>query len=207
MKITFDCILKRNVNAINKKKKTNKSNKSNNVSIENFENSFYLSFAMFSAFAIDFISYKLLNYWILDCATNIHVCNDSSRFQINRLINLEDRWRVDKTIYLILRYEIVYIVVKKSHDSINIHLLNVIFASSFLINLICLSRFIVKNVHWDTEKQHLHTNEIIFCYIELIKKYWVLKNNSLFSNQSDEFATFVTKSIMFISIRVAIDVK
>ncbi len=58
MKITLDRILRRDANAANKKKETKKSSKSNNVSIEN---SFYSSFAMFSAFAIDSISYKLLN--------------------------------------------------------------------------------------------------------------------------------------------------
>jgi hypothetical protein len=202
MKITLDRILKRDADATNKKKETKKSNKSNNVSIEN---SFYSSFAMFSAFAIDSILYKLLNCWILDCATNIHVCNDSSRFQIKRLINFEDRLRIDKTIYSIEKYEIVHIVVKKSHDSINIQLLNVVLASNFLINLICLNKFIVKNVYWDTERRHLYTNDITFCYTESIKRHWILKNNLSFSNQSNEFATFATKSAMFKSNRVAIN--
>ncbi len=202
MKITLDRILRRNADATNKKKETKKSSKSDNVSIEN---SFYSSFAMFSAFAIDFISYKLLNCWIFDCATNIHVCNDSSRFQIKRLISLEDRLRVGKTIYSIEKYEIVHIVVKKSHDSINIQLLNVVLASNFLINLICLSRFIVKNVHWNTERRHLHINEITFCYTESIEKHWVLKNNLSLSNQSNEFAVFATKSVMSKSNRIAID--
>jgi hypothetical protein len=205
IKITFDRILSKDANATNEKKETDKSNKSNNVSIENFENSFYLSFAMFSAFAIEFISYKLLHCWILDCATNIHVCNNSSRFQINRLINLKNQLRVDKTIYSIERYEIVHIVVKRSLDSINIQLLNVVLASSFLINLVCFNIFIVNNVYWDTEKRHLHTNEITFCYTESIERHWVLKNNLSFSNQSDEFAILATKSIMSKSNRVAID--
>jgi hypothetical protein len=202
MKITLDRILKRDADAANKKKETKKSCKSKNVSIEN---SFYSFFAMFSAFAINSISYKLLNCWILDCATNIHVCKNSSRFQIKRLINLEDWLRVDKTIYSIERYKIVHIVVKKSHDSINIQLLNVVLASSFLINLICLSKFIVKNVHWNTERRHLQTNEITFDYTESIEEHWVLRNNLSFSNQSDEFATFATKSIMSKSNRIAID--
>jgi hypothetical protein len=106
IKIIINRILKRNVKIIilKKTKKSKKSNKANNILIENFENSSYLSFATFLAFAIDSILYKLLNCWILDCATNLHVCNDSSRFQLNRFINLEDQLRVDKTIYSIEEY-------------------------------------------------------------------------------------------------------
>ncbi len=146
----------------------------------------------------------MLNSWL---STNIHVCNDLSRFQIKRLINLENRLRIDKTIYLIERYEIVHIVVKRSHDSINIQLLNVALASNFLINLICLNKFIVKNVHWNTERRHLHMNDINFCYIKSIKKHWVLKNNLSSSNQSNEFAIFATKSAMSKLNRIAIDVE
>jgi hypothetical protein len=94
MTIILDHILKRDANAANKKKETRKSNKSakssNNVSIENFENFFYSFFATFSAFAIDSISYKFLNCWILKYATNIHVCNNQLTFQINRLISFEN---------------------------------------------------------------------------------------------------------------------
>jgi hypothetical protein len=66
IKITIDRILKKDAETAEKEKeksnKSDKSKKSNNVSIEN---SFYSSFAMFSAFAIDFISYKLLRCWIV----------------------------------------------------------------------------------------------------------------------------------------------
>jgi hypothetical protein len=53
-----------------------------------------------------------LNCRILDCAIDIHICNDQLRFLLNRLINLENQLRIDKTIYLIEKYEIVYHVVK-----------------------------------------------------------------------------------------------
>ncbi len=53
-----------------------------------------------------------MNCRILDCAIDIHICNDQLRFLLNRLINLENQLRIDKTIYLIEKYEIVYHVVK-----------------------------------------------------------------------------------------------
>jgi hypothetical protein len=162
---------------------------------------------MFSSFAIDSISYKLFNCWTLDCASNVHVCNDSSRFQFNRCVNSENQLRVDKTIYLIEKYEIVHIVVKKSHNWINIQLLNVVVASNFFINLMCFSRFIAKNVHWDTEKRHLHTNDVIFCYTELVDEHWILKNNFSILDQLEEIATFAIDSIKSKTNKIAINAK
>jgi hypothetical protein len=160
---------------------------------------------MSSSFAIESISYKLLNCWTLNCASNIHVCNDSSRFQLDRLVNFDDRLRIDKTVYSIERYETVHIVVNESHESVNIRLLDVVLASSFFTNLICLNKFTVKNVHWDIEKRHLHTNKVIFCYIELVEEHWVLKNNFSFLDQSKEFAAFAINSSKSKSNKIAID--
>jgi hypothetical protein len=60
IKLTIMRILKRDAKSTKEKEKSNKSEKSKNISIE-IENSFYSSFAMFSSFAIDSISYKLFN--------------------------------------------------------------------------------------------------------------------------------------------------
>jgi hypothetical protein len=160
---------------------------------------------MFSSFAIDSISYKLLNCWILNCASDIHVCNDSSRFQLDRFVNFDDQPRIEKIVYFIEKYDTIHDVVKRSHDSINIWLFDVAFASNFLTNLICFSKFTTKNVHWDIEKRYLHTNEMIFYYIELIEEHWVLKNNSSFSDQSEDFAAFAINSVKSKSNKVTID--
>jgi hypothetical protein len=62
IKLTINRILKRNAKTANKEKeKSNKSENANHIENEN-ENSSYSSFAMSSSFAIDSISYKLLNY-------------------------------------------------------------------------------------------------------------------------------------------------
>jgi hypothetical protein len=201
MKITLDRILRRDADAANKEKETEKSSKSDNASIGN---SSYSSFAVSSAFATGPISYKLLNCWILDCATDIHVCNDPSRFQMKRLASLEDRLRAGKTIYPIEGYGTVHIVAKGPHGPVNIQLLNVALAPGFLTNLVCLSRFTVKNVHWDTERRHLHTNGTTFCYTEPVGGHWVLENNPSPPNRSNEFAAFAAKSAMSKSDRAAI---
>ncbi len=118
IKFIINDILQQNAKKTNKEKK--KLNKFENVNhIEN-ENSFYSFFAIFSFFAIDSIFHKLLNYWILDCASNIHVCNDSSRFQLDRFVNFENQLRIEKTIYFIEKYETMNINIKNWNKSINI---------------------------------------------------------------------------------------
>jgi hypothetical protein len=203
IKFIINRIFKRNAKTANKEKeKLNKSENTNHIENENFIYSF---FAMSSSFAIDSILYKLLNCWILNDALNIHVCNDSSKFQFNRFVNFDDQLRVEKIVYSIERYDTVHIVVKKSHDSINIQLLDVVFASNFLMNFVSLNRFTIKNVHWDIEKRHLHTNDVMFCYIESVKKHWVLKNNFSSSDQFTKFAAFAINSIKSKSDKIVID--
>jgi hypothetical protein len=184
----------------------NKSENSNHIENEN-ENSFYLFFAIFSFFVIDSISYKLLNCWTLNCASNIHVCNNSSRFQLDCFVNFDDQLRIEKIVCFIERYDTIHIVVKKSHNLINIWLLDVAFVSNFFINFVCFNKFTIKNVNWDIEKDYLYTNDVIFCYIEFVKKHWVLKNNFSFSNQSTKFAAFAINSIKSKSNKIAINVE
>ncbi len=77
-----------------------------------------VSFA--EAFVERKISYKLINYWTLNSEIDIHVCNDSDRFQLNRMTDSEDQLVIDKIVYDIESYETMNIVVKRFDDSINI---------------------------------------------------------------------------------------
>ncbi len=190
---------------VEKAKNSDQSDKSKDKLEISIANSFFSSFAMFSTFAVVLISNRLLNCWTLNSEIDTHVWNDSARFQLNRLVNLRNRLRIDKTIYSIENYETIDIVVKKSSDSINIRLLNVVLISSFLINLVCLSKFIAKEIHWNIEKEHLHTNETTFCYTESMRERWNLKNNLSSSNQSNDFAAFGIKSNQSKSDWVTID--
>ncbi len=106
---------------------------------------FNVSFA--ETFAKEQISYKLINCWTLNSDIDIHVCNDSNRFQLNWIIDSNDQLIIDKIVYDIKSYETMNIVIKKFDDSINIQLLNVALMFEFFINLICLIKMMKKKVH------------------------------------------------------------
>jgi hypothetical protein len=137
--------------------------------------------------------YKLINCWTLDSEIDIHVCNDSDRFRLNRMIDSNDQLIIEKIVYDTENYETMNIVVRKLNDSINIQLLNVALMSEFFISLICLIKMMKKEIYWNIENQRLHRKEIIFCVVESVEDHWVLENNS--SNQT--FETFEVKSETF----------
>ncbi len=78
---------------------------------------------------------------------NIHVCNDLERFQLDKSANSNDRLHAEKTIYFIKKYETIKILVKDSDDSMKIKLIDVALASDFLTNLVCLKKFVQKEIH------------------------------------------------------------
>jgi hypothetical protein len=148
-----------------------------------------VSFA--KAFAKEQVSYKLINCWTLDNEIDIHVCNDSNRFQLNRVVNLENQLMINKIVHDIENYVTINIIVRKSNESINIQLLNVALMLEFFINLICLIKIMKKEIHWDIERKWLHRKEVIFCFVESIKNHWILEKNS---SIDERFETFETKS-------------
>ncbi len=115
------------------------------ISIENFDD--YFLFAMFSIFVTKSNSYKFLNCWILDCVTNIYVCNNFEKFQLDKSANSNDRLRAEKRIYFIKRYETIKILVKDSDDLMKIKLIDVVFASNFFTNLVCFKKFVLKKIY------------------------------------------------------------
>jgi hypothetical protein len=177
------------------KKVIEKENDSNDESTKkksfNDEVTFNVSFA--ETFAKKQTLYKLINCWTLDSEIDIHVCNDSDRFRLNRMIDSNDQLIIEKIVYDIENYETMNIAAKRFDDSINIQLLNVALMSEFFINLICLIKMMKKEIHWDIESQRLHRKEIIFCVVESVEDHWVLENN--FSNQT--FEAFEAKSETF----------
>jgi hypothetical protein len=175
------------------KKVTEKENDSNDESSRKksfFNDEVTLNVSFAETFARRQISYKLINCWTLDSDIDIHVCNDSDRFQLNRIADSNDQLIVDKIVYDIENYETMNIVVKRFDDSINIQLLNVALVFEFFISLICLIKMMKKEIHWNIENQRLHRKEIIFCIVESVESHWILENN--FSNQT--FETFEAKS-------------
>jgi hypothetical protein len=165
------------------KKVIEKENDSNDESSRKksfFDDEMTLNVSFAETFARKQISYKLINCWTLNSDIDIHVCNDSNRFQLNRVIDSENQLIVEKIVYDIESYETMNIVVKEFDDSINIQLLNVALMFEFFINLICLIKIMNKEIHWNIQNQRLHRKKIIFCIVESIENHWILENN--FSN-------------------------
>jgi hypothetical protein len=94
-----------------------RSNKSTKKKSFNDEVTLNVSFA--ETFAREQVSYKLINCWTLNSDIDIHVCNNSDRFQLNRIIDFENQLMIDKIFYDIESYETMNIIVKKSKESIN----------------------------------------------------------------------------------------
>jgi hypothetical protein len=99
------------------------------------------------AFAVECFSYKLRNCWTLDSGTDIHVCNDRTRFQVQRMGTEEDVLIAGKTTYAIEAFGSVEITANAPNGPVTIKLLNVALAPGFLTNLVCLRRFTDKGVH------------------------------------------------------------
>jgi hypothetical protein len=57
------------------------------------------AFASLSAFSVDRDSYELKNTWILDLGANAHICNDPTRFKLERTANKDEK--LEETINLI----------------------------------------------------------------------------------------------------------
>jgi hypothetical protein len=99
------------------------------------------------AFAGGQAPYKLINCWTLDSGTDIHVCNDPGRFQLNRVAGPADQLVAGKTVYEIEGYETVNIVARGPDGPINIQLLNVALVPGFFTSLVCLTKVMKKGVH------------------------------------------------------------
>ncbi len=142
-------------------------------------------------FATRQVSYKLINCWTLDNEIDIHVCNDSDRFQLNQIVDLENQLMIDKIVHDIENYETMNIIVRESNESINIRLLNVALMLEFFTSLICLIKIMKKEIHWDIESKRLHQKDVIFCFVESIENHWVLEKNF---SIDERFETFEVKS-------------
>ena len=127
------------------------------------------------AFAVESYSYKLKNCWTLDSGTDIHVCNDRTRFNFERPATEDDVLIAGKTTYAIEAFGSVQITAKGPDGPVVIDLLNVALAPGFLANLICLRRFTEKGVHWDTQNNRLHRDGKTFCYTQSVDDHWVLE--------------------------------
>jgi hypothetical protein len=162
MKIAIKYV-RRNVKKRLKKIIENEDDSNDESSKKKFSNDeMTLNVSFAETFAKEQVSYKLINCWTLNSEIDIHVCNDSDRFQLNRIIDSENQLMIDKIVHDIESYKTMNIIVRKSNESINIRLLNVALMLEFFISLICLIKIMKKEIHWDIENKKLHQKKLFF---------------------------------------------
>jgi pyruvate/2-oxoglutarate dehydrogenase complex dihydrolipoamide acyltransferase (E2) component len=110
--------VKRRLKKVIEKKNDSNDESTKKKSFNSDEVTLNVSFA--KTFAKKQVLYKLINFWTFDNETNIHVCNDSDQFQLNRVIDSANQLVIDKIVHEIESYKMMNIVVKEFDDSINI---------------------------------------------------------------------------------------
>jgi hypothetical protein len=127
-----------------------------------------VAFASLAVFTVDSAGYELKNTWILDSGANLHVCNDPTRFKIERIASATDTLISGKTVYQIESFGSVDITVQSPLGPKSITLLDVALAPGFFINTASLHRFTSRGVHWDTQGGRLHIKGETFCTVQRI---------------------------------------
>ena len=126
--------------------------------------------------------YDIVNSWILDSGSNIHVCNDSRRFKPTHTTTSEDYLVSGSTTYQIEAYGTVDITITTPNGSKrNTTLHNVALVPSFFTNLVSFSRIMGAGIYWDTRKSTLFTIEHgiqnDFCSLTPHNGYWIVEYN------------------------------
>lgn len=120
-------------------------------------------------------NYELLNSWILDSGSNVHVCNElATGFMPTRQATNQDKLYAGKAVYDIESFGSIDVSVQTPQGIQRMTLLDTAYVPGFLTNLVSLSRLVQKGVHWDTEKSHLHKAGIPLCYVRPFNGHWLL---------------------------------
>ena len=128
------------------------------------------------------INYDILNCWILDSGSNIHVCNDPSRFQITYTTTHQDYLVSGSITYPIEAYGTVDVLFDTpSGQKISIKLRNVALIPGFLTNLVSFSKAVEAGIYWHTKKNTLYTEtsegKNHFCLLKPHKGHWIVEYN------------------------------
>ena len=102
--------------------------------------------------------YDIVNCWILDSGSNIHVCNDSSRFKPTHSTTPGDYLISGSTTYLIEAYGTVDVTVTSPTGKKETIILDkVALIPGFFTNLVSLARAKAAGIFWHGEKDTLYT--------------------------------------------------
>ena len=127
--------------------------------------------------------HDIMNSWILASASNIHVCNDPSRFNTTHSTTSNDYLISGSTTYPIQAYGTVDITVTSpTGKRQSIALKQVALIPGFFTNLVSLNRARAANIYWDTEKDTLYTankeKQNHFCQLRRHNGLWIVEYNS-----------------------------
>ena len=131
-----------------------------------------------SAYVVGREDYKLLNCWTLDCASDVHVCNDPSRFTVERVATEDDTLYAGANICQIAAFGTVHINVDTPTGKSKIQLLNVALVPTFFTSLVSLRRMNKKGVDWDMRNNRLMYGDNTVCYVDSVDDHWVLEKNA-----------------------------
>ena len=127
-------------------------------------------------------NYDIVNSWILDSGSNIHVCNDSSRFRPTHTTTSEDYLVSGSTTYQIEAYGDVDITLNSPTGSTKKKTLyHVALVPSFFTNLVSYSKAMEAGIYWDGENNMLYRRhqgrQINYCSLKPHNGHWIMEYN------------------------------
>ena len=127
--------------------------------------------------------YDIVNCWILDSGSNIHVGNDPGRFKTTHSTTSADYLISGSTRYPIQAYGKVDITFTSPAGIGKIITLNqVALVPGFFTNLVSFARAQAANIYWDTKQDTLFTKnkatQSHFCKLRRHNGHWIVEYNA-----------------------------
>jgi len=124
----------------------------------------------------------LLNAWILDSGSNIHLCNNRDYFSYQRPSAPDDAVISGKTSYKIEAFGTCEIGISTpTGERDTIVLQNVALVPGFMANLVSFSKANQADIHWNTRSNTLYTmeddHEDHFCKLHQHQGHWLLQTD------------------------------
>ena len=121
---------------------------------------------------------------------DIHVVNNIMKKRFIKKRNCIDDFTIisDNESLFIKIYDKIKINVKTLNEKDIMTLINVIYVSNFMINVVAESILENKELHFDTQHRHLHRNDSVVILMLRAKAHYILENN----RESEEMTAFVT---------------
>ena len=138
----------------------------------------------------------LMNRWILDPGSNIHVCNTKA-FGWKRVRDATD----GEIIYAggqamrIQEWGEVILEAKGASGSLPVRLTMVAYVEGFFANILGLSRCRSQNIHFDSGRDllYLRTPQNVFCHLEFNEGHWLIDANPVIRPQLDSLAVMAAR--------------